>query len=77
MGESLPQTANMVVALLPGGGGGGGVKWSTRSGRSHSLTLERPSAWFYVLVLRTTPYHTRSIVLHCIAGYTSPRRLAC
>ena len=28
-------------------------------------------AFFYVLVLRDTLYSTCSIVLHCIAGYTS------
>ena len=38
-------------------GEGGGVKWSTRSGRSQSLTPEFYLACFYVLVLRVPKWH--------------------
>ena len=43
----------------------------THSSRSPSLTPELHTACFYVLVLHATAYSTCSIVLHCIAGYTS------
>ena len=56
--------------------GGGGFEWSTRSGRSQSLTPELHTTRFYGLVLHATPYNTYSIVRHCIAGYTSVTLLA-